>query len=152
MKWLLSVLLFCFLSLGVSVHGDDAKKVPVVAPAVVAAPAATVVVPTPVAAQNVVEVEPPATWVVDALKVVQGLPIVGPIVSKVLQWAAVIGTIISALVMFLLISIRALGSVLNLGGLVSAAAALEAFKTGKVMYWLKYFSFFNAKKDEGAKV
>lgn len=99
-------------------------------------------------------IEQPPQWLVNALEFLNNAPIVGPYMVKIAQWFGVVVTIVTALTAFVLTSLNALKGVLNLSGLVNAALAVEAFKSGKIMYWLKYVSaLFNAsKKNETALV
>lgn len=99
-------------------------------------------------------IEQPPQWLVNALEFLNKAPIVGPYMVKIAQWFGVVVTIVTALTAFVLTSLNALKGVLNLSGLVNAALAVEAFKSGKIMYWLKYVSaLFNAsKKNETALV
>lgn len=94
------------------------------------------------------EILVPPTWVQDALIMVKSLPVVGPIVTQVLQWTGVVVTILTAFVAFLLTSIRALSTVMTLAGLAIASQKIESFRDSKIMYWLKYFSMFNAEKKK----
>jgi len=45
-----------------------------------------------------------------------------------------------------------LAPVLNLAKLATMSAAISAFENGTVMYWLKFFSMYNAKKSDVAAV
>lgn len=92
-------------------------------------------------------VETPPDWLLSALQYLYDVPFVGPIMVKVAQWFGVIVTIVTAFTAFLMVSVRALMGVLNLAGLVAFAAKLDAFKDGKIMWYLKYISaLFNAPK------
>lgn len=91
--------------------------------------------------------EAPPEWLQNAIAYIYDVPVVGPYVVIVGKWFGVLITIVTAFTGFLMISVRALMGVLNLAGLVAFAAKLDAFKDGKVIYWLKYVSaLFNAKK------
>lgn len=92
-----------------------------------------------------VSAAPPA-WFGEFIDTVSKLPMVGPIVSKVFLWAGILGSIMTALVAFLLALTTALSSVMNTTGLTAFADKLEAFKNGQIMYWLMTLSLFNAKK------
>lgn len=96
----------------------------------------------------------PPTWVQDLLVFAEKIPVVGPIVSKVLMYASILGTILTSLVLALLGIASTLQGVFNVSGLVKVSAALAAFKDSKFLYWLTWFSFLNAKKpaDPGIKV
>ena len=118
---------------------EPAQTAPVVSVVQVQAPVPTVQVAEPAA---------PPKWVEELIVIAQDLPVVGPIVSKVLIYLGIISAILTSLIAFLLTAISALSKVLNLAGLVNFAAKLQAFKDGPIMYWLKYASLFNAKKTE----
>jgi len=96
----------------------------------------------------VLEPAAPPEWAQELIAAAEKLPVVGPIVSKVLVWVGILAGITTTLVGTLLGIINTLMGVANLSGLASAAAALANFRDGKIMYWLKFFSLFNAKKPE----
>ena len=147
------VMFFAIFSL--SVFADSAQTVgmpvpvvsapvpppPAVAPAI-AAPAAVAVVP-------VAEPAAPPTWMQNLIVFVQGLPVIGPIAAKVFMYAGLLSVILTSLVAFLLgilsVLSKAFGSV---GALQSLSAWIEEFKDGPIMYWLMYFSNFNAQKPD----
>lgn len=93
----------------------------------------------------------PPNWLQDMVIAIKKLPVIGPVLTVALQWLGVIATILTALVAFLLVSIRALTTVLTSMKLVEIANKLVAFQDGKIMYWLKYLSVFNAQKKEEEK-
>lgn len=91
-------------------------------------------------------VELPPEWLVNLLQMLHDMPLVGPYVAKAVQWLGVIVTIITSFTAAIWVSIRALSTVLSVAGLLAFADKLKAFENGKIMYWLKYFSAFNAPK------
>lgn len=91
-------------------------------------------------------IETPPQWLVEALKLVYGLPTIGPILAKVMQWAGVLAVILTSLVAFLLGIVAILKPVANWAGLKNFAILLDEFKNSKIMYYLKYLSMFNAQK------
>lgn len=117
--------------------------------AVVVAPSApSVVAPAPIVNVPVAEPAAPPKWAEQMLVTIQGLPYVGPIVSKILLYAGIVSSILTAFIAFLLTVLSALMGVMNMAGLASFAAKIQLFKDSKFMYWLKYLSMFNAKKPE----
>lgn len=104
------------------------------------APAAVAASPTPPPA--------PPEWVLKALTVVEGVPGVGPIVSKAVQIIAILGSIMTLLVAFLLSLLKIVSPFMSLVNADKVAAFLDAQQKAKWMYWLKWFSFFNAKKPD----
>jgi hypothetical protein len=130
MKWIL-VFLFAF-AMPIAL-----AQAPVASPSPVA-----VASPAPAAAS--VAPQPPA-WATELLQVVSGLPVVGPFVSKALLYVGILGALMTALVAFLLAASESIQQVTNWSGLSSFAAQVQAFQDGKIMYWLKTFSLFNAK-------
>jgi hypothetical protein len=108
----------------------------VVTPATVAAPA-EVAIPEPAA--------PPA-WATDLLVTASKLPIIGPLLSKALLYLGILAAILTTLVAAALSILSALSSVFTMSGLTTAANAILAFKNGKIMYYLTYFSNFNVQK------
>ena len=90
----------------------------------------------------------PPAWAQDVLEIAEKTPYVGPYLSKALVYVGVLSTIVTAFIAFLLTGLAALARVLNFAGLVRFAAKVAIFRDGKFMYWLKYISLFNAKKEE----
>ncbi len=88
----------------------------------------------------------PPQWAQDLMVQAEKLPVVGPIVTKVMLWAGILGAILTTLVGALLGILNMLTGIANLSGLTRYATLLAAFRDGKVMYWLKFFSLFNAKQ------
>lgn len=113
---------------------------PVPAAAAVSAPTSSSPVPVVVKDDSVA---PPA-WMQDLFVTIKSLPGIGPIVVKVLNWLGVISSIMTALVAFLLVAIKALGGISNMTGLTNTAKALQEFQNSKIFYYLKYLSIFNA--------
>lgn len=96
------------------------------------------------------DIQPPS-WVLGVLEAAKSLPVVGPIVTKVAIYLGVLCSILTALVCFLLTSLKAVSGVANIAGLAEFTTKLESFKTGPIMYWLKYFSMYNAQKPAVAQ-
>ena len=128
---------------------SPAPAAPVAAPVASPAPIAASVpdtAPAPVMVKDI-NAAPP-TWVQDLAVSIKSLPVVGPIVVKALNWIAVIVSILTALCAFLMVALKALSSIMNIASLTNFAASLQAFQDGKIMYYLKYFSAFNAQKPD----
>jgi hypothetical protein len=110
--------------------------------------------PPPVAVVAVVEeekppvVEAPPEWLVKSLTYIYEIPVVGPYASKGAQWLGVVVVILTSFTTAILVSLRALSTVLSLAGILTAVTAIQGFENSKVMYWLKYFSMFNAQKNK----
>lgn len=112
------------------------------------APPAAVSSPVPtVPSVTVAEPAAPPEWAQEIIVAAEKLPVIGPVVSKALLWCGILAGILTTLTAALLTVISTLMGVANLSGLVRVATALTAFRDGKVMYWLKFFSMFNAKKQ-----
>lgn len=152
MKFIFVMLLTIF-SFGVMADNAQTVGMPVsaVAAPVAVAPAipAPVIASAPVALVPVAEPAAPPAWLQNLLVFVQGLPVIGPIAAKVFMYAGLVSIILTSLVAFLLgilsVLSKAFGSV---GALQSLSAWIEEFKDGNVMYWLKFFSNFNAQKPD----
>lgn len=112
------------------------------------APAPVVEAVAAVQVPAVQEVQPPPEWVKDLIIGAQSIPVIGPIVVTILQWLGVIVAILTALCAFLLVVLRSLSTVLSMAQLAEWAAKIKAFESSKIVYWLKYFSAFNAQKEE----
>jgi len=112
-------------------------------------------IPTPVPvgtppgpAVAVAEPAAPPPWAQELVMAAEKLPVVGPVISKFLLYAGIIGSIMTAVVVCLVGILNTLIGAFNIAKLVQISNALAAFKDGKIMYYLKFFSFFNAKKKD----
>lgn len=127
---------------------------PAVSPALTPVQAAiTPVTPIPAGTPNgpAVAVALPAappTWAQELMVTAENLPVVGPILTKVIMYVAIVTSILTALVATLLTVLNTLMGVMNLSGLVNISTAIAAFRDGKIMYWLRFFSLFNATKTD----
>ncbi len=112
--------------------------------------------PIPIAADSEIvdsqAVEEPPGWLVTALDTIYQVPYVGPIVAKVVQWGAVLGMILTSLALFLIGALKALSTVLTFAKFSEWAFKIEALQKGKFLYWIKFFSFLNAKREQNAKL
>ncbi len=107
--------------------------------------------PAPPMTQGVVAVAEPAappSWAQALMVSAQKLPVIGPIVSKALLYTGILGSILTLLCGFLMAALSALSGVLNYAGLASVVQKIADFQNGKFMYYLKFFSLFNAKKPD----
>ena len=107
----------------------------------------TVPVVAPVQTVQVAEPAAPPKWAEQLIVTAQDLPVVGPIVTKALLYLGIVSSILTALIACLLTLLNAISGVASLTGLAKYADKITLFKNGKVMYWLKYLSMFNAKKN-----
>jgi hypothetical protein len=167
--WII-VLAFIIFGAGESFCQVVPKALPTAAPAPTATPLA-MVAPTPVVAptpapapiqakapmtgDSTEAVQPvvikdvdmaPPTWMQDIMVSIKKLPYIGPIITKAIQWVCVLFTILTALCGFILLVLKSLAGISTLGNLQHLADVVENFQNGKIMYWLKYASAFNAKK------
>ena len=88
----------------------------------------------------------PPSWLAQLIVSLKEFPVVGPYAVTVLQWLGVLVSILTGLLAFLLMALKSLSTVLNFASLFSLAEKIKALENSKVMYWLKYFSMFNATK------
>ena len=88
----------------------------------------------------------PPQWMQSALVMIKSLPVVGPIISKAIQWLAVICSILTALSAFVLVVLKSLNGIASAAQLEPLADAVKKFQTGPIYYWLRYASMFNAQK------
>jgi hypothetical protein len=116
--------------------------------AVVFAQEAAVVVPVQVAEKVVAKKPEPPEWVVKALASVESLPTVGPIISKGIQYMGILGTIMTLLAAFVVGVIRALAPFIASAKGQAVEEFVEKAMESKLVYWLSYFSFLNAKKPD----
>jgi len=90
----------------------------------------------------------PPAWLDSAMDKVSALPVVGPVVVDGVKWLGVVASLMTVLVTALLGALAALQKVLALAKLADLAAKVSAFSNGPIMYWLKWFSMYNAKREE----
>lgn len=145
MKALLFVLVLSLYG-AVNVASADSNLAPNAVSVAAPAPTPIPVGTPPGPAVAVAEPAAPPPWAQDLVMAAEKLPYVGPIISKVLLYAGIIGSIMTAVVVCLTSILNLLIGAFNLAKLMNVANAVAAFKDGKIMYWLKFFSFFNAKK------
>ncbi len=100
---------------------------------------------------TVPEVSAPPVWAQDLMVTAGKLPIIGPVVSKVMLYLGIVSSILTLFCGFLISAIGIVSQSLKYAGLENAVATLGAFQNGKFMYYLKFFSLFNAQKPENAK-
>jgi hypothetical protein len=126
-------------SMAPTTFGVPAPAPPAIAPASpVSAPAPDAVVPG---------VPAPPQWVQNLLVTIKNLPLIGPYVSKAIVYLGILSVVLTSLVAFLMGLLKSLsGLFAQFPQLQKLSAALEEFQDGKVMYWLKFFSNFNAQK------
>lgn len=100
----------------------------------------------PMPSISVPESAAPPQWAQDLIVKVQSLPVIGPVITKIMVYAGILGSILTAFVAFILTALSALSGIAGIAGLDKIQAAVQAFKSGKIMYWITYLSMFNAKK------
>jgi hypothetical protein len=139
-----SAILIFALAMGLSVFSFAQTATPVATPVVAVTPAvsanpASVTTPVPVVAA-------PPQWATDVLVSAESLPVIGPILVKGLMYFGIITTLLTSLVAFLLGFTATLSGTFNAAGLTKFATLLTDFQNGKIMYWLKFITSFNAQK------
>jgi len=137
------------LAMTETIHAQDATTAVQAQAAAAAQPAAVTVQPAAVQAPAAVVVPEPAAppaWASDVLLQVSKLPVVGPYVSKALLYLGILAALLTTLVGAALSILATLKTGFNWAGLDTASNAIAAFRNGKIIYWLTYFSNFNAKK------
>jgi hypothetical protein len=144
MKSLILVLGLLFVTPSFATEAVKEITVSVASPA--PAPAVEAVAPMPETAP--VATHLPPAWLEKVLDVAVSVPVVGPVVVEVLKWVGVISSILTAIVTAALGLIWSLSRALKLAKLVDLAVKIEALAASPVMYWLRFFSMYNAKKEE----
>lgn len=107
-----------------------------------------VVAPTQVSEKVLVKKPEPPEWVVKALASIESLPTVGPVISKGIQYMGILGTIMTLLATFVVGVIRALAPLIASAKGQAVEEFVERAMESKLVYWLSYFSFLNAKKPD----
>jgi hypothetical protein len=142
--FLMTIAMFGLLTVA---HAD---VMPSPSPAVaVAQPSA--VAPVPAKLEPTVPVAEPAAppqWAQSLIVSAQKLPVVGPIVSKAIVYIGILVPVLTALIGAIMAILSALSGIASLSGLLAFGEKVKAFQNGKIMYWLKYLSMFNAQKPE----
>lgn len=95
----------------------------------------------------VVPAEPiwmPPDWLKTLLTIGAGFPGVGPILVKVIMYLSIFLTVATILCGAFIGVIRSLAGVMNISGMSALADKVQAFEDGTIMYYMKYFSAFNA--------
>jgi hypothetical protein len=111
----------------------------------------TVPVVAPIETVQVAEPAAPPKWAEQLIVTAQELPVIGPIITKALLYLGIVSSILTALIACLLTMLNAISGIASLTGLAKYADKIQMFKNGKIMYWLKYLSMFNAKKNVPAQ-
>lgn len=149
MKTVYMLALYACLAFAVDVsmvHAQDAASAIEAQAASVAVPASSAVSAPAPAAVVIPEPAAPPQWATDVLMQVSKLPIIGPYVSKAMLYLGILAALLTTLVGAALSILATLKAGFNWAGLDKASAAIEAFKKGKIVYWLTYFSNFNVNK------
>jgi len=158
---MIKFLLTAALTYGAFSFAEEAKKVEIT-PAVVAAKVE--VNPAPPPPPVVAEIPPmpdefsvspkhmPPQWLEKAMDVVSSLPFVGPYIVEIAKWLGVIASLLTILVTAVLGSLKVLSAALNLAKLADLALKVNKLANGPIMYWLSFFSMYNAKKQGEKKV
>lgn len=141
------IILACLiLSLSaLSVQADTSYPVITASPVALASPAPAAS-PQPMVA--VAEPAAPPVWAQDMMTTAEKLPVIGPIVTKALLYLGIVSSLLTMFCAFLISVLGVLESAFSWSKLFTAATAIADFKNGKIMYWIKFFSMFNAKKPD----
>lgn len=137
-------IIFTLVMLPLFLYAAEAVKAADPQPASVA-----VVAVMPDEAPPAIDLPPP--WLENAINFARRIPFIGPVIVEVTKWAGVLGASFTLIVTLLLGLLRILVPVVNIAGLAALALKLQAFESSPIMYWLKFFSMYNAKKPEEKK-
>ena len=97
------------------------------------------------------DIDPIPQGVVDTLSAIENLPYIGPVVSKIILWVGIFTTLMTLLASFVLGGIKAIGPVLANQKSQDVEAFVQKLLDSKVVYYLKYFSMYNAQKKPKVK-
>lgn len=154
MKWVLLFLFILAMPIVLAQSPTPTTKIVTLSPTPSASPVvltltpAPAVLPIPIPTVTPTQVPQPPEWASELLGSVQSLPVVGPYVSKALLYIGILGALTTALVAFLLAVSESIQQVTSWSGLTVFAGQVQAFQDGKIMYWLKMLSLFNAKAPQ----
>lgn len=124
---------------------------PVVKPPAGPVAAAVAAVQAPAPTVHLSLPDQPPEWLAKVLDVGRSVPVVGPVLIEGLKWLGVFASVMTLLVTMLTGLGGILVPVFNLAGLAQAAAFILKLSNSPVMYWLKFFSLYNAKVQEEKK-
>lgn len=139
-----SVLLLGFSLMAFEAFSDDGFPILVSSPHAIA----TMPTPAPSTTVPVAEVAAPPAWAQDVMVSAQTLPVIGPIVTKALLYLGILSSLLTMFAGFLMSSLAVLAGAFNFAGITKAVVFITDFQKGKFMYWIKFFSMFNAKKKD----
>lgn len=107
----------------------------------------------PVAVKEVTVAEPaaPPKWVEQVVVAIQEIPVVGPVITKVINFLVTLFAILTAVTAFLYSVLTALMKVSSMARLVALADWLQRVRAGRVMYWISLLSNIPLKKPESLK-
>lgn len=128
----------------VSVYAQELAPAPSASPLVEVTPAP---LPSPSMVAVAEPVAPPQ-WIQDLIVKSESFPVIGGFISKAIVFVGSVTTFLTMGIALLLGLLTTLQGVFNFAGLASLSAKIQSFKNGSLMYWLKYFSHFNAQKPE----
>jgi hypothetical protein len=94
---------------------------------------------------EIVAAPPGMEWIGMVLQFLMSVPYVGPILVKILEILSLVSVGMTALSAGVAAFIKGSEGILKLAG-AHEKAKMIAEKGEKLLYWLKYFSMFNAKK------
>lgn len=88
----------------------------------------------------------PPSWAQELIVLVEKIPVVGPILAKIILYLGILSSILTTVVGALLGVLNTTMAVLNFFERPDVASLVARIRDGKIMYWLRFFSLFNAKK------
>lgn len=104
-----------------------------------------------VQAVAVAEPAAPPKWVEQVVVAIQEIPVVGPVLTKVINFLVTLFAVLTALTAFLYSTLTALMKISNMARLVALADWLQRVRAGRVMYWISLLSNIPLKKPEVLK-
>lgn len=88
----------------------------------------------------------PPAWAQDLIVLLEKIPVVGPFIAKTVLYLGIVSATLTTIVGTLLTILNSIMALLTFFERPDVASIVARFRDGKIMYWLRFFSIFNAKK------
>lgn len=93
----------------------------------------------------IIPVDVPPDWLIQVMAWGKTLPYVGPVLVEMLKWLGFTAAMMTALSIVATTILRLPEVIARFAGAPELANRIE-FWSSKIIYWIKFFSIFNAKK------
>lgn len=87
-------------------------------------------------------------WLMQLIMMGDQIPVVGPYIVKGMQWLGLIASVTTTVCACLITILKLIEGVANVANLKPVADKLQEFQNGRIMYYLKFVSLFNARSKK----